>query len=84
MTKQTVSKPLSDLRPGESGTIMEIGGEGSFRQRLISMGVTPGTWISVRKFAPLGDPMEIRLRNYNLSLRKKDAAAIVISLEVTR
>lgn len=74
-------KPLSELLPGENGTIMEIGGEGPFRQRLIAMGVTPGTWLSVRKFAPLGDPMEIRLRNYNLSLRKKDAAVILIRPE---
>ena len=74
-------KPLSELLPGENGTIMEIGGEGRFRQRLIAMGVTPGTWLSVRKFAPLGDPMEIRLRNYNLSWRKKDAAVILIRPE---
>lgn len=74
-------KPLSELKPGDSGTIMSVGGNGHLRQRLIAMGVTPGTWLTVRKYAPLGDPMEIRLRNYNLSIRKKDAAAIVISPE---
>jgi len=71
-------KPLSELKPGDSGTIVTVGGDGSLRRRLIAMGVTPGTWLTVRKYAPLGDPMEIRLRNYNLSIRKKDAAAILI------
>jgi Fe2+ transport system protein FeoA len=74
-------KPLSELKPGDSGTIVTVGGDGSLRRRLIAMGVTPGTWLTVRKYAPLGDPMEIRLRNYNLSIRKKDAAAIVILSE---
>jgi len=77
-----MAKPLSELNPGESGTIISISGSGTFRQRLISMGVTPGTWLIVRKFAPLGDPMEIRLRNYNLSIRKKDAASILVLPEV--
>lgn len=76
-------RPLSEFKPGESGTILEIGGEGNLRQRLIAMGVTPGTWLTVRKYAPLGDPMEIRLRNYNLSIRKKDAASILIRPEAT-
>jgi len=68
--------PLSEFKPGESGTIVAIQGSGSLRQRLIAMGVTPGTWLIVRKFAPLGVPMEIRLRQYNLSIRKRDAAMI--------
>lgn len=68
--------PLSEFKPSESGTIVAIQGSGSLRQRLIAMGVTPGTWLIVRKFAPLGDPMEIRLRQYNLSIRKRDAAMI--------
>ena len=83
MTSLLHTRPLSDLKPGESGTILEIGGEGNLRQRLIAMGVTPGTWLTVRKYAPLGDPMEIRLRNYNLSIRKKDAASIIIQSEAT-
>ena len=76
-----MNKPLSDLKPGESGTILSIDSSGSLRQRLISMGVTPGTRVTVRKFAPLGDPMEIRLRDYSLSIRKKDAASILVSSE---
>lgn len=76
-----MNKFLSDLKPGESGTILSIDGSGSLRQRLISMGVTPGTRVTVRKFAPLGDPMEIRLRDYSLSIRKKDAASIMVSPE---
>ena len=73
--------PLSELKPGDAGTILSVGGDGSLRRRLIAMGVTPGTWVTVRKYAPFGDPMEIRLRNYNLSIRKKDAAEIVVSPE---
>jgi ferrous iron transport protein A len=72
---------LDELRPGQSATIKNIEGSGAFRQRLISMGVTPGTWLMVRKFAPLGDPIEIRIRNYSLSIRKKDAHAITVILE---
>jgi Fe2+ transport system protein FeoA len=72
---------LSEFKPGESGTIVSIQGTGALRQRLIAMGVTPGTWLIVRKFAPLGDPMEIRLRNYNLSIRKRDAALIEMMRE---
>lgn len=77
-----MNKPLSDMKPGESGTIISIEGSGSLRQRLISMGVTPGTRVIVRKYAPLGDPMEIRLRDFSLSIRKKDAAAIQVVQEV--
>ena len=73
--------PLSEFKPGQCGTILSIQGSGSLRQRLIAMGVTPGTWLIVRKFAPLGDPMEIRIRNYSLSIRKRDAAMIVMAME---
>lgn len=72
---------LDELRPGQSATIKNIEGSGAFRQRLISMGVTPGTWLMVRKYAPLGDPIEIRIRNYSLSIRKKDAHAITVLQE---
>lgn len=69
---------LNQLKPGESGTIRAIGGSGSLRQRLTAMGVTPGACLTVRKLAPLGDPMEIRIRNYALVIRRKDAQDIVV------
>ena len=73
-----MSIALSELKPGQSGTILEINCVGAFRQRLTAMGVTPGTRLTVRKLAPLGDPMEIRLRDYSLSIRKKDASDILV------
>lgn len=69
---------LNQLKPGESGLIRSIGGSGSLRQRLTAMGVTPGACLTVRKLAPLGDPMEIRIRNYALVIRQKDARDIVV------
>ena len=73
--------PLSTLAPGQSGTVSTIGDTGALRQRLIAMGVTPGADVKVIKFAPLGDPMEIRIRNYQLSIRKRDAAQIFIEVQ---
>lgn len=70
---------LDELKPGQCATILNIEGDSKFRQRLIAMGVTPGTWVMLRKLAPLGDPMEIRIRNYSLSIRKKDARLIRVS-----
>lgn len=69
---------LNQLKPGESGTIRSISGSGSLRQRLTAMGVTPGACLTVRKLAPLGDPMEIRIRNYALVIRQKDAQDILV------
>lgn len=75
---------LDELKPGQTATVLSIEGSGPFRQRLIAMGMTPGTWLMLRKLAPLGDPMEIRIRNYSLSIRKKDAHAITILPETKR
>lgn len=69
---------LDQLKPNQSATIISISGSSALRQRLIAMGVTPGTWLMVRKYAPLGDPMEIRIRNYSLSIRKADARSISV------
>ncbi|MDD3949406.1 MAG: FeoA family protein [Anaerolineaceae bacterium] len=71
-------RPLCDLKPGESGHVVSVGGGSQLHQRLIAMGVTPGAWLIVRKFAPLGDPMEINIRNYALSIRRKDARDILV------
>lgn len=69
---------LRDLKPGETGKIVSVGGKGALRRRLLEMGLTPGTEVFVQKRAPLGDPIEIRVRGYQLTLRKDDAAQIGI------
>jgi ferrous iron transport protein A len=71
---------LRDLKPGEEGVVARIGDRGPMRRRIMDMGVTPGVLIKVVKVAPLGDPIEVNLRGYELSLRKDEAAQI----EVTR
>ncbi|MGO5114825.1 FeoA family protein [Candidatus Avoscillospira sp. LCP25S3_F1] len=69
---------LDQLPVGQSGTITAVGGEGPLRCRLLDMGLIPGTAVTVRKVAPMGDPMELRLRGYELTLRKADAANITV------
>ena len=72
-------KTLEDLAPGQSGTILSIGNKsGTVKRRLVDMGLTPGTEVRVTKVAPLGDPIEVSLRGYELSLRKGDAAQIIM------
>ena len=69
---------LKDLKIGQSGKIISVAGKGATRQHLLDMGVIPGTIISFIKVAPLGDPLEFKLRGYNLSLRKDDAKNIKV------
>ncbi len=69
-------KYLSDYTPGEGGTIARIVGEGTLQQRLMEMGVLEGTSLEVVRVAPLGDPMEIEIRGYKLSLRKSEASCV--------
>lgn len=75
---------LSDLPVGRSGTILTVGGEGLLRCRLLDMGLIPKTEVTVQKIAPMGDPMQIRLRGYELTLRKEDAAKIELQPEVSK
>ena len=70
---------LDTLRPGQSAEILSVGGEGALRQHFLDMGVIPGAQITLVKFAPMGDPMELRLHGYELTLRVADAAQIEIS-----
>ena len=67
---------LAMLKPGEKGRISKIGGIGHMKRRLMDMGVLVGEEVKVEKVAPLGDPIEITVKNYNLSLRKKEAQGI--------
>lgn len=69
---------LDQLRVGENGVIVHVGGEGALRRRLLDMGLTPKTKVMVRKVAPMGDPIELHLRGYELTLRLEDAREIEI------
>ncbi len=73
---------LKELGVGKSGIITAVGGEGVLRCRLLDMGLIPKTKVTVQKIAPMGDPVEIRLRGYELTLRLDDAAKIEILPEV--
>ena len=75
---------LDTLKPGESGTIISVGGNGALRRHLLDLGLTPKTKIHVRKVAPMGDPIELFLRSYVLTLRKEDAANIVVEKESSK
>ncbi|MEG1513001.1 MAG: FeoA family protein, partial [Raoultibacter sp.] len=66
-------KTLRDVKTGDCVSVIKLHGEGATRRRIMDMGVTKGSSISVRKVAPLGDPIEITVRGYELSLRKEDA-----------
>ena len=69
-------KTLRDLKVGESGVIARVGTNGALKQRFMDMGITKGVEVNVVKVAPLGDPIEIIIRGYNLSVRKADAEKI--------
>ena len=69
---------LRDLKVGESAVITSVGGEGSLRQHFLDMGVIPGAEVTVTKFAPMGDPMELQIHGYELTLRLADADQIEI------
>ena len=69
---------LSDVSVSESAKVVKILGEGALRRRLLDMGITKGVTILVRKLAPLGDPMQIHVRGYELSLRKAEAERIIV------
>lgn len=78
MSNRLLMKKLSDIRIGRSAVVKHLQGEGALRRRLMDMGITKGVEIYVRKVAPLGDPLEITLRGYELSVRKHDAEMIEV------
>lgn len=71
-------KTLKDVQVGETVTVQKLHGEGPVRRRIMDMGITKGVEIYVRKVAPLGDPMELNVRGYELSVRKADAEMIEV------
>ena len=73
-----MNKLLSEFSVGERGSVKAVSGEGKMRRRLFDMGVTPGAEIFLRKKAPLGDPLEVTIRGYELTLRKTEAACVVM------
>ena len=79
-----MQKTLDLFKIGETGRIVQVTGEGRLRRRLFDMGVTPGATVYLRKKAPLGDPLEVTIRGYELTLRKSEAELVVLELEETR
>ncbi len=71
-------RTLKDVKVGQSATVVRLCGEGPVKRRIMDMGITKGVEIFVRKVAPLGDPMELKVRGYELSLRKTDAEMIEV------
>ena len=71
-------KTIKDLKIGESGKVKKLHSEGPLKRRIMDMGITKGVEVFVRKVAPLGDPIELNLRGYELSIRKEDAEKIEI------
>ncbi|MEG6585134.1 FeoA family protein [Dendrosporobacter sp. 1207_IL3150] len=73
-----MSKTLSQLLPGEFGIVKKVNGGGAVTRRIVDMGVIAGTRIEVKKYAPLGDPIEVKLKGFNMSLRKSEADLIEV------
>ena len=72
-------RTLKDVKPGEKVTVQKLNGTGALKRRIMDMGVTKGTEVFVRKVAPLGDPIEITVRGYELSIRKSEAESIEVA-----
>ena len=73
---------LDELKPGQSGIILTVGGDGPLRCRLLDMGLIPRTKVTLQKRAPMGDPIEIRVRGYELTLRVDDAKKIEVREDI--
>lgn len=72
---------IAELKIGQSGTISAVGGEGALRLRFLDMGLIPGTKVTLQKVAPMGDPIQIHLRGYELTIRLEDAGKITLQEE---
>ncbi len=71
---------LSELQPGAEGTVLQVRAQGAIRQRLLEMGFIRGARLRVEKLAPLGDPMELVIKGYHLSLRREEGSCILVAL----
>lgn len=71
---------LKEIKVGETARVVRLTGEGAVKRRIMDMGITKGTELYVRKVAPLGDPIEITVRGYELSVRKQDAAMVEVEI----
>ena len=71
-------RTLREAQIGETATVVKLHGVGAVKRRIMDMGITKGTQLSVRKVAPLGDPIEVTVRGYELSVRKEDAVQIIV------
>ena len=69
---------LSDLTPGSTARVVKVNGSGETTRRIVDMGVTSGSLVVVERIAPLGDPMEVKVRGYHLSLRRREASQITV------
>ena len=76
-----MEKTLDNFSIGEEGIVKRVQGEGQIKRRLFDMGITPGAEVFMRKKAPLGDPIEITIRNYELTLRKTEAACVTVEVK---
>lgn len=72
---------INDLKIGQNGTIASVGGEGVLRLRFLDMGLIPGTTVRLQKVAPMGDPIQIQVRGYELTIRREDACKITLREE---
>ena len=73
-----MTRTLKDLNPGESGKIKRVSGHGSIRRRIMDMGLVPGTELIMERYAPMGDPVEVKNKGFHLSLRKEEADTIIL------
>ena len=78
MKVSSTVKTLKNAHVGEQVKVVKVEGEGALRQRILDMGLTKGAEVSISKVAPLGDPIEVTVRGYELSLRKQEAACIIV------
>jgi len=74
------SLPLHELKIGQRGTIVRVGGKGPAKRRMMDMGLVAGTEVKVERVAPLGDPIEIKIKGYHLSLRKEEAVQVQVEV----
>ena len=76
--------PLSEIRAGQQGIVAEVKDQGPVSQRLLEMGIIRGTTVEVVRFAPMGDPIDIKIRGYHLSLRREEAEGIIVAVDDSR